>query len=111
MGRSQPPVRVVYTGQAQRDLDETFEWNARHYGSARAETYIQFLVASIAKLTEAPYSCPLIPSGDAIRFFVIKKARSRSNYGHIAVYEVIEDNLVVHHVFHSAQNWLGYSKN
>lgn len=95
---------VSYALEAQRELDEIAEWNAKHYGSDHAARYIDFLQSQIEQLCQDSKRSHVVPLRLKLRYVMIRR-RKTSGHGHIAIYRQDDDAIYVLHVFHSAQDW------
>ena len=95
-------MKVVVTPEARADLTEIWNWNATEWGVRHADSYFAFLGKHISGLSKT--SAKGRPIGTRPAFRYLMKRRS-SGHGHIAVYEIVENEIRVHHVYHTAQDW------
>jgi len=93
----------VYTVQALQDLDEVAAWNSERYGPDHAAHYITMLRRQIGDLGESYPRGTAVPSRPDLRY--VRLGKRQSGHGHIAVYRIGNDAVVVLHVFHTAQDW------
>ena len=103
MARSPRKLTVIISGAAHASLDEIWLWNAKKYGRDHAKDYIEFLDAETAKLSTEYESGKPVSSIPGVQYIVIK--RSRRGHGHIAVYEVVGEEIHVIDYLHTAQDW------
>src|SRR4051812_32078526 len=96
-------LTVLFSPSAIMDLDEIWEWNARHYGIDRAERYASLLLNETAKLATASYIGNSVPAAPRFNYLVIR--RKRKGHGHLAVYERVGDVIHVLRYYHTAQDW------
>lgn len=96
-------MKVVITSQAQGELDEIWSWNVEDKGIRLADAYLEFLKKSILTLSKTYSSGRIVATRPDFRFVTIK--RSSGGHGHILVYMIEGLEVVVLHVFHTAQDW------
>ena len=96
-------LKVVYSTQALRQLDEIADWNEQQYGSEHAAQYIEFLERHIDALANKYELGLKLGSRPDLRYIQIR--RRSKGHGHVAVYKINGDRVDVLHVFHTAQNW------
>lgn len=98
-----PPRPIVYAEKALSELDQIFDWNTRTYGSAHAYSYIEFLTDRIHRLaSKSDFGRP-VPNRDDLRYQVIR--RGKKGHGHIVIFRVDDNQVLVVHIFHTAQDW------
>lgn len=98
-------LTIRLTPAARADLIGIWHWNASKNGEARADAYVDFLLASLDRLAMNPSLGKAVPEYEGLRRYLVKK-RSRS-HGHIVFYRHDADKLEVIHFYHTAQDWLG----
>jgi plasmid stabilization system protein ParE len=96
-------VKVVLSLDAEADLTEIWLWNAEERGVRHADDYISFLREHIAKLETRSDIGTKIDLGPDYRYILMK--RRSGGHGHIAVYQIRSDEILVVHVFHTSQDW------
>jgi plasmid stabilization system protein ParE len=96
-------VKVVITPQAEMDLAEIWEWNAQDRGVRHADRYLVFLKKAIYALSNPLVKGRSVPARQDLSFIIIK--RRAKGHGHIAVYSVQGNEVIVAHVFHTSQDW------
>ena len=99
-----PVLPVAYSTRALHDLDGIWEWNAETYGPEHASKYVDLLRKNIDALGAIYPKGRPVPSRPPLRYIRIDK-RDRG-HGHLAVYRVSDDEVVVFYVFHTAQDWV-----
>ena len=99
---SHNPLTLDYTPEALSDLNTIWDWNAAKYGNAHADRYIEFLQRQTDRLrsTDRGLSVPTRPE---FKYLTIRK-RSKG-YGHVVVYETVENRIRVLRYFHTSQDW------
>jgi plasmid stabilization system protein ParE len=96
-------MKVVVAAEAQTELREIWQWNVERWGVPHADSYLDFLDQQIYNLGTAAKNGKIVESQPRLRYLLIK--RRRGGHGHIAVYYVAANEIVVAHVFYTAQNW------
>jgi plasmid stabilization system protein ParE len=96
-------LTVVLSPAALRTLDEIWEWNASQYGVDHAGRYIEFVLARTNQLDTIHGVGRPVPTQPRMRYIIIR--RRRKGHGHLAVYEVVGDEVRVLNYFHTAQDW------
>lgn len=104
MATEQPRLTVTLTPTALRHLTEIWDYNARAYGMAHAESYIEFLNAEVERLATRHHEGKST-ANPLYRHVAIK--RSRRGHGHVAVYSVTEETVEALAFYHTAQDWQG----
>ena len=95
-------MTVQFGHEAEEDLYEVWEWNAHRHGHVRANDYRSFLLAEIDKLAD-DHALGRSVGQRGLRYVTIR--RRPSAQGHVVVYAVGENRIVVARVFHTAQDW------
>jgi plasmid stabilization system protein ParE len=95
-------VRVVVSPQARADLDDIWRWNAKDKGVDHADSYLAYLSEQISSLDKKHASGKKIDSRN-LRYLLVQ--RRAGGHGHIVIYSLISNEIIVFHVFHTAQNW------
>src|SRR5438874_228634 len=90
-----PRRQVAYSVQAENDLAAIWD--------CHANPYLDFLKNRIIMLAESKILGRQLP-GNLSRSYLLMRRKSRG-HGHIAVYEIAENAIIILHVFHSAQDW------
>ena len=72
-------------------------------GIRRADSYLQFLKKSILALSRTYAKGRVVPSRPDFRFVTFEQ--SSRGHGHIPVYMIEGNEVVVLHVFHTSQDW------
>ena len=103
MDTEERPVRVVVAPEAQLDLNEIWNWNARDRGICHADSYVRFLETQIDGLSEHYASGKVVGTRPDLRYILMR--RKTRGHGHVAVYTVAESVVTVVYVFHTAQDW------
>jgi plasmid stabilization system protein ParE len=96
-------LKVSLSPAALLDLDEIWDWNARHYGVEHATTYIAFLLTETNKLNTAYFRGKVVASLPRLSYAVIR--RRTKGHGHLAVYELFGEVIQVLRFFHTSQDW------
>lgn len=96
-------LTVKVSTAALRTLEAIHEWNVRQFGRDHANRYIQFLNDQTDKLaTEYMLGRPVTNHPHLV--FKVFRLR-RGGYGHVIVYELADDSVLVLDYFHTAQDW------
>src|SRR4051812_41811784 len=103
MASEQQPLTVAYSTTALEELHEIWRWNAGRYSPTHADAYISFLQSRIARLTREFDRGRLVPGRKDLRYITI--LRRPKSHGHVAVYAAHGQEILILHVFHTAQNW------
>jgi plasmid stabilization system protein ParE len=96
-------LKVSLSPATLKSLGEIWDWNARQYGAAHADGYSAFLLEETGRLGTAYIRGRPVPTVPGLSFIVIR--HRRGGHGHLAVYEVIGDEVVVLQFYHTAQDW------
>jgi len=89
--------------KAQGELAEIWAWNVKDKGIRRADSYIQFLKKSILTLCRTYAKGRIVSTRPEFRFATFRQ--NMRGHGHIAVYMIEGNDVVVLHVFHTSQDW------
>jgi len=103
MAGSPRKLTVILSKAALASLDQIWLWNAKKYGRDHAQRYIDFLEAETSKHSTEYLTGRQVSSNPGAQYIVIK--RSRKGHGHIAVYEVVGDDVHVIDYFRTAESW------
>ncbi|MGC4006314.1 MAG: type II toxin-antitoxin system RelE/ParE family toxin [Pirellulales bacterium] len=94
---------IVFANAAVSELEAIRDWNARRYGAEHARRYLDFLRSRIHLLETQPERGTVTPGCDDLRYLVMR--RHARGFGHIAVYEILVDDIMILHVFHTSEDW------
>jgi plasmid stabilization system protein ParE len=100
---SKPRKLISYTSRSNQSLDEIWEWNAKTYDRDHARDYIEYIRSEIDKLSTRWHLGQTVETRPMFRYWTITK-RPRG-HGHIVVYEVVNDSIIIVNVYHTSQNW------
>ncbi|MEQ1934287.1 MAG: type II toxin-antitoxin system RelE/ParE family toxin [Fimbriimonadaceae bacterium] len=103
---AQGPLSIQFTPEARVDWIAIWHWNATTYGERRADKYISFLESEIQRIASQPTIGTLVPEVPGLRRHLAKR-RARG-HGHIIFYRIVDEQLQVIHIFHTAQDWRGW---
>ncbi len=101
------PLPVLLTARAQQDVDDAYDWWARHRSAEQARRWRDECVQAIDSLPEKYTRCALAPERDEFTFEM-----RQLNFGlsrrptHRAVFAVRPDMILVLRVQHLAQRRL-----
>lgn len=98
-------MKIVYSPTAAKEMSEIWIWNAEKYGVVWADRYLAFLQGEIRTISVAAGKDREVPKRAGLFYRVIR--RRQRGHGHIVVYQVGVNEVVVLHLFHTAQNWQG----
>lgn len=96
-------LAVEIRPRALRDLDLIWAYNAEKYSPEHANRYDQFLLGHIERLGQSLNPGRQLPGNERRRYETFRY-KSKA-HGHIAIFTIFEDTLVVHRIFHTAQDW------
>jgi plasmid stabilization system protein ParE len=96
-------LRVELSPAAVSSLEEIGEWNARAYGLDHARRYIAFVIDQTEKLRTLHFAGKPVPTRPNLAYVIIR--RNRKGHGHVAVYQVLGDLVMVLNYYHTAQDW------
>ena len=105
MARKPPQLKVVISPRALNALDEIWDWNAGRYDVDHADNYVDFLTKKTKGLASAYLTGRVVATAPELRYIVIK--RTSKGQGHVAVYEITDDQVNVLNFYHTAQDWQG----
>jgi plasmid stabilization system protein ParE len=105
MARKSSKLIVNYTDLARRTLKEIWNWNAKEYGTDRADKYTAFLRAEADKLATTHLKGRPVPTRPDYRYILIK--RSEKGHGHIAIYTTTASTVELLAFYHTSQDWQG----
>ncbi len=94
---------VRFSTAALGTLREIWLWNATHYGLDHADGYLQFLETAIGTLARPENSGRAIAGRPDLRYLLIR--RRTGGHGHLAVFQVVGNQVTVLRLFHTAQDW------
>lgn len=95
-------MTVEYSVRARRSLYSIWLYNAHRCGVPHADGYVAFVEKEIGLLGEEPYRGQGI-TGTSYHGLTVR--RSRRGYGHVAVYRVQGERIIVLQIYHTAQDW------
>ncbi len=98
-------MNLLFTEEAEHDLDLIWDWTARRFGIGQADKYRANLINKTRAISEDYENLTRQVPGDDKRYALLKSKNSRNAHGHIAVFEKQEEHLVVLHYFHTASDW------
>jgi plasmid stabilization system protein ParE len=101
-GKSHDPLTIDYTPEALSDLDAIWDWNAGKYSNAHADRYIEFLQRQTDRLKSNSHGLP-VPMRPDFNYLTIR--RRSKGYGHVVVYEMVENRIRILRYFHTSQDW------
>lgn len=96
-------MEVIFAPEAQADLIKIWNWNAKERGVSHADNYLNYLGEKLEGLAESYTLAKHVPGRQDLWYLDMR--RRRRGHGHLAVFTIYEDRIVVVHVFHSAQDW------
>jgi toxin ParE1/3/4 len=91
-------MRVVFTRQAEADLETIGDWIARD-NPPRAVTFVQELIDACAILSDAPKAYPFVAR------FKRLGIRRRPTGEYLIFYRILSDTIEVLHVVHGARDY------
>ena len=97
------PPHVQAQIAAQGELAEIWAWNVKDKGIRGADSYFKFLKKSISSLSRTYAKGRVVSTRPEFRFMTFKQ--STRGHGHIAVYMIEANDVVVLNVFHTSQDW------
>ena len=95
--------QVSLSTAALETLREIWLWNADRYGQRRADGYLKFLEAVIDTLARPETNGRPISGRPDLRYLLIR--RRSGGHGHLAVFQVVGNDVIVLRLFHTAQDW------
>jgi plasmid stabilization system protein ParE len=84
-----------------------WSWNADEYGESRADGYLQFLFDCLEGAAEGRWPMRKISEDPPLYAVMMRPGRG---HGHIAFVQLVEDQMTVLNIFHTAQNWQDWLK-
>jgi plasmid stabilization system protein ParE len=103
MARKPRNLTVSLSPQARAALDEIWDWNCEKYNSHHADRYVRFLRSAVERLAHEFFAGKGVPKRPELSFITIR--RSQRGHGHVAVYALLGNTIVVIDFFHTAQDW------
>jgi len=97
-----PALKVNLSFEAQDELLNIWQYNARRDGTTRADRYDDFLRKGIDKLATNHKFAKVVEVMPELRYVTLKR-RSKGD-GHVIVFSV-GSAIDVLHVFHTKQDW------
>ncbi len=85
-------------------LREIWLWNANRYGSRHADGYLKFIDSAMESLSLPENTGRPIVNRPDLNYLLIR--RRQGGHGHVAVFQMQGDQVVVLRLFHTAQDWL-----
>lgn len=95
--------QINITNEANDALREIWRWNAKYYNPGHADRYLQFLNTAIDSLADPTTLGKPVPGRANLRYLLIR--RKSSGNGHLAVYEVLGNQITVLRIYHTSQDW------
>ena len=86
-------------------LDEIWERNAKTYDAEHAENYVNFLKVEVRGLATDYLDGRFVATAPELRYVTIR--RNPKGHGHVAIYEVVDNRVVVLNFYHTSQDWQG----
>ena len=96
-------MRIIITPTVADELEEIWLWNAKHYDELHADKYLAFLNNGIDSLVSFHPRGIRLKKQSVLQYFVLQ--RKAFGHGHVVVYQVIASDIVIKHVFHTAEDW------
>ncbi len=96
-------MKIIITPTAYQDLEEIWRWNAKHYDELHADNYLAFLNREIDGLVSLYKRGIHLRKQFDLQYSLLR--RRSSGHGHIVVYSVAASDIIVKHVFHTAEDW------
>ena len=96
-------LKLIYSANSIDDLGEIWDWNAAQHGETHANQYLEFLKKHILRIVESKNPGKEVPTRDSFRYLVIK--RRNRGYGHIIIFQIEEESMLILHYYHTAQDW------
>lgn len=96
-------MNVVLTREARNELSQIWNHNAKARGIEHADRYVAFLYEQIENLSETYLNGKVVEARPDLRYLLMR--RKSRGHGHIVVYSISGEEIVVLHIFHTAQNW------
>ena len=102
VGRAQY-LTVVMSPESLAVLADIWDWNCKTYGPDHADEYISFLRDATDRLCTEYLTAKAIPSIPHLSFRTI--TRRKRQHGHVVVFEVLNDRILIAKYFHTSQDW------
>ncbi|MCL2640704.1 MAG: type II toxin-antitoxin system RelE/ParE family toxin [Phycisphaerales bacterium] len=93
---------VIYSAQAQEELDEAYEWLFEQTVQHAPAWYERVLEAA-ASLANMPSRCPLAPENEGADEEVRHLIVGDRIHGYRIVYAIRGDTVVIYHIVHGAR--------
>jgi plasmid stabilization system protein ParE len=103
MARGTRKLALNYSPESLADLDEIWEWNAKHHGFAHADRYVAALKSATLQLAQLSDPGLPVPTSPIYRCAILK--RRRKGHGHVVAFTVENQTLYVWRYFHTSQDW------
>lgn len=97
-------LTVCFTSEARSDLEQILLWSAGSFGLKVAQGYVDFISEEIINLAFGQASPRTVPSRPDLRYKIIR--RRSSGHGHVVVFRIASGQVLILHVFHTAQDWV-----
>ena len=91
-------LAIAYSRNAAQDLDDIWDYTARIWSPAQAETYLTGIRQSVQTLAGMPDIGRLRPE-------ISPPVRTHPNAKHLIIYRVEGATLVVLRILHTRRNW------
>ena len=105
MARKPPKLKVTISPRALNTLDEIWEWNEKTYDTEHAENYVDFLKREVRGLATAYHDGRFVATAPELQYITIR--RNPRGHGHVAIYEIVGNNVIVLSFYHTSQDWQG----
>jgi plasmid stabilization system protein ParE len=99
---SDNPLTLEYTPEALSDLNAIWDWNVGKYSTAHADRYIEFLLRQTERLKSNFHGLP-VPTRPDFKYVTIR--RRSKGFGHVVVYEIADNRIIILRYFHTSQDW------
>jgi plasmid stabilization system protein ParE len=96
-------MKIIITPTAYQDLEEIWRWNAKNYDKLHADEYLAFLNQGIDGLVSFHSRGIRLRKQSDLQYFLLR--RKSSGHGHIVVYRCTANEIIVKHLFHTAEDW------
>jgi plasmid stabilization system protein ParE len=96
-------LTVSLAPAARLTLLEIWRWNAEKYSTDHADRYVDFLSRETQKLATNFFFGKGVPNQPRLSYALFR--RRKRGHGHIAVYELVGDTILVLDFYHTAQDW------
>ena len=95
--------KVLLTARAELDRDRAFEWYSANYSGQFAERWLEGVTRALMSLAKNPLGCPKAAESSRFVFDLRELLFGRKRNKHRILFEVVDDNVVVLHIRHSAR--------